>query len=369
VSKVGEIKSLTGVRGVAALYVVAYHFCGPGDFTSPLRSFVAHGYLAVDLFFVLSGFVMALNYSNLFKDGFSPSLMWKFIVRRIARIYPLYIACTLCFAFRDLFKHIDGLGRREILKSLLLDLAMVQTWGLGKSLDPASWSISCEWAAYLLFPIVLWLGFYTKDARARIATVVSVVCIAALASIPQDIAQRNVPGALLNFAGYQFAFPVMRCIPEFTIGVVCAKMYMSRRSDRFFGHRYVSELIVATVLLLLLVKWTDVLIVGLFPLLVLALASERSLSGRLLGSAVFNRLGILSYGVYLIHMFIGDTSQRVDVLEGRLEIRIPFAHLVGLLVGFSITVILAQIAFWLIERPGRRLIRRWSEPPLLHEPT
>ena len=75
---------------------MAYHYA-QADYAylipahGPVRAFVLHGYLAVDLFFVLSGFVMALNYQHLFEDGFSNQNYSIFLYKRLTRIYPLYI--------------------------------------------------------------------------------------------------------------------------------------------------------------------------------------------------------------------------------------------------------------------------------------
>ena len=88
-----EIRALTGVRGVAALVIVVYHF---GKFRLDPSSritvwSVPDGYLSFDMFFMLSGFVMGYVY----RDAFL-SEPWKnyrtFLIKRIARLYPAYFA-------------------------------------------------------------------------------------------------------------------------------------------------------------------------------------------------------------------------------------------------------------------------------------
>jgi peptidoglycan/LPS O-acetylase OafA/YrhL len=93
-----EIRSLTGLRGLAAAWVVLYHFHQADASAGALGTFLRHGYLAVDIFFVLSGFVMALSYTHLFAKGLSVQSFGVFLVRRFARIYPLYILMTCLFA-------------------------------------------------------------------------------------------------------------------------------------------------------------------------------------------------------------------------------------------------------------------------------
>ena len=88
-----EIKSLTGIRGVAALYVVVLHWFrvlhpvlpGTGVGTTLLANFVGHGYLAVDLFFALSGFVLSLNSFKTFHTGVSKPEYQSFMFKRFCR--------------------------------------------------------------------------------------------------------------------------------------------------------------------------------------------------------------------------------------------------------------------------------------------
>jgi len=91
--KNGEIKALTSLRGVAALAVVTQHFSATAQVHSSgwMPSIVPHGYMAVDFFFVLSGFIMSYTYFPLFQsDGISAFM--PFFLKRVARIFPLGLA-------------------------------------------------------------------------------------------------------------------------------------------------------------------------------------------------------------------------------------------------------------------------------------
>src|SRR5260221_174467 len=99
-----SLPALTTIRGLAAWWVVLYHFKEefPREFVgTPIFHFVAHGDFAVDLFFELSGFVIALNYASAFRR---PTWMQytKFLILRLARIYPLYIFILLIFLINPL---------------------------------------------------------------------------------------------------------------------------------------------------------------------------------------------------------------------------------------------------------------------------
>ena len=96
-----EIKCLTGLRGVAAVIVMLYHFCGTDSYLRPyVPHLISRGFLGVDVFFVLSGFVMALSYAALFKDGIAGTDYKVFMVKRLARVYPLYFLITLIFVVK-----------------------------------------------------------------------------------------------------------------------------------------------------------------------------------------------------------------------------------------------------------------------------
>ena len=93
----GEIKSLTSLRGIAAMAVVIEHFSATAEQHAAVSvpSLVAHGYLAVDLFFVLSGFIMAYTYLGTF-EAHGIRAFPNFLGKRVARIVPLNTAVLLC---------------------------------------------------------------------------------------------------------------------------------------------------------------------------------------------------------------------------------------------------------------------------------
>ncbi len=113
-------------------------FTLPGRHSAARAStFIAHGYLAVDLFFVLSGFVMAMNYKHMFDSGWSADAYLKFLGRRIARVYPLYLACTLIpfgLMSTGIWPHL--VECRSLTPTLWLNLFMMQNWGSGRMREP-----------------------------------------------------------------------------------------------------------------------------------------------------------------------------------------------------------------------------------------
>src|SRR5690242_13824862 len=162
-----QIHALTAVRGLAAWWVVLFHF---DSYLLPYLpswgfDFISRGYLAVDLFFCLSGFVIYFNYGNLAVTNMRD--MSVFYLKRLAKIYPLHIFTIGLYALllgALLLSHHGIPDQRFSGQSLLANLFLVQDWGFATDFtwNVPSWSISAELAAYLLFPVIVVLVRATK---------------------------------------------------------------------------------------------------------------------------------------------------------------------------------------------------------------
>ena len=149
-----RIDALTGIRAFAALAVLIYHY----QFYFLTGRISDYGYLGVDLFFILSGFVIAHAHLGEFA-----SLHWATILRfyglRLARIYPVHfviligLVCTVITAGH--FGVAAHLPSQFTANSLWANLLLIHAWGPWPlSWNFPAWSISCEWAAYLLCPLL-----------------------------------------------------------------------------------------------------------------------------------------------------------------------------------------------------------------------
>ncbi|MBC7799876.1 MAG: acyltransferase, partial [Gemmatimonadaceae bacterium] len=141
-------EALTGLRGAAAVLVMVHHFTlrDPAS-PAPLQTLFTHGYLAVDLFFVLSGFVMARAYGDWFRGGWrsGAGAYLTFMSRRVARLWPLHTAVVLVLLL---------IGTPTWPLMVATNLLMLQAWGFSQALNTPSWSVSTEMAAYALFPLL-----------------------------------------------------------------------------------------------------------------------------------------------------------------------------------------------------------------------
>jgi peptidoglycan/LPS O-acetylase OafA/YrhL len=293
-----EIRSLTGLRGLAVVYVVFHHYFLGLSFTNPFSSFLAHVYLAVDLFFVLSGFVMTLNYSRMFHGGWSGTSMLTFLSRRIARVYRLYLVATTCALLLIMAGWLENPTSTSLKTSFVLNLAMVQARGFGPSLDGPGWSISAEWAAYLLFPLLLSVAFFRKPLWGWLSAVTSVTVLVCLCLLPATAAHNLRPLAVLDLHSSFRGMTVWRCWLEFTLGILAARIAGSRTADWLGSNRWIGLALCLSILGMLAVPRTDRAVVLLFPVLILCLSSDDNLPSVILGSKPFHYLGVLSYSVY-----------------------------------------------------------------------
>src|SRR6201996_4654585 len=203
--------SLESLRGIAALAVIVYHAEWYNPIT-PLR-FFQNGPLMVDLFFVLSGFVIYHSYGTRLRSAREVA---RFLWLRIGRLYPLHLTFLIVFLGIEVFKRVTHHEAFTINNgySFLTNLLLLQSMGLHRALtyNYPSWSISTEFYAYVLFAIVCAL-----TRTVRIFTVVAVLIVAA------SIATLLAVGVVsLGDAGFDFGY--FRCTLGFFTGVLTCEV-------------------------------------------------------------------------------------------------------------------------------------------------
>ncbi len=352
-----EIRSLTGLRGVAAVLVLFYHAMSRGTGFQPLDRIIHHGYISVDLFFVLSGFVMAMTYGSGVVRGAVWQHQWEFLGHRVARIFPLYAVVTLaCFLVAEVgLLHPPGVS--NLFHALLKNLLMIQAWGAGGSgLNSPGWSISAEWGAYLLFPALAGAVLLSKWSAAIGIAVLSAIVVVVLAALPDSayFIARNGP---LNIAFGPTPAPLVRCLSEFTLGLLAWRLSCHAAARSYTVHNLPSAVLAVVILVLFAFPQSDPLLVLLFPLLILSLCSDRPVIARFLGSGHIYRLGVWSYAIYLVHEPILEASAAVEAFMQRHNVHPAHALGHGLMV--VLVFVIAALAHKLVEVPGRRVLRAY----------
>jgi len=348
-----EIRSLTGLRGIAALYVVVFHFFIGLQFTNPFTILLAHGYLAVDVFFVLSGFVMTLTYHHLFEDGYSLPGNLRFLAKRLARVYPLYFVGSICALFLIRLGLLEP-PHLKLSLAFVWNLLMVQAWGLTESLDGPGWSISAEWAAYLLFPVLLLVFIESRPGR-WLGALLSIGALIFLVHMPEAHAHAITSAAIFDIHDSRYALPVLRCVSEFILGMLAYKISTMPVGLRFAQRAKIHDVLAVAIVVLLTRPSTDLLIPCLIPLLLVGLASGHSVTARILSSGPLETAGRYSYSIYMIHTLLygllGWIHRSVNSLG------LHHGQTFGAFAGMVMTIPLAALAYHLIERPGRSFIR------------
>ncbi len=339
------------------MYVALFHYVGPLPFTNPFLTFFAHGYLAVDLFFILSGFVMAMNYGHMFETKWSLKSYCTFLGRRVARIYPLYLAATIVGLFQ-VIKHQPL--TRFIGLEFVANVLMVQVWGLTNSLDGACWSLSAEWAAYLLFPLLLIPTLMSSTNMRWISVALCIGVLASLCFLPNSFHNLSKPEALFDLAYPNWAIPVVRCVAEFTLGLVAYRFAFSPLGMRMKTGDSFPVILICLLLLLMTIPRADLFVVMLFPLLVICLSSKTNRPSVILGSPPLEFVGLISYSIYLDH-FLLRFGVRFYLNHLMLRHHVPHAHAVAIAVLFAITFPVSYAAYKLIEEPGRDQLRKLFE--------
>ena len=359
-----DIRALTGLRGFAALAVVVYHVCPRDSLAFDwLKWSVGRGYLWVDLFFVLSGYLMALNYGRLFGNGFSRAAFTTFLLRRLARIYPLYVVLlgaelVYTLAVNGEFRPSDvwaAVAFPHPARDIPANFLLVQSLGIAPSAINQAWSISTEFAAYFCFPVFVALVL-SGDRRALMATALLAMVLLAMAVASDAYDGAWHSGALDAYDGTHFG-PLLRCLGGFLLGMLAFRLGSMPQLSGLLVRDSVGLLVLAAVTALLVSGAPDLLVVGLFPAVVMCLATNRGAPAALFSNAAVYALGLWSYAIYLLHPLL---QRPRDVVNGFLLPHLPpnFAAIVASLAIGAVLLALSRAAYHGIEVPGRLAVQR-----------
>lgn len=358
-----EIPALTGIRGAAASLVVVYHYYASDIPAGPAHAFIGRGYLWVDLFFVLSGFVLALNYARLFEDGFSRQAYGTFLMRRVARIYPLYFTVMLARLLYTAIVyggfHVHGTDGASVVlqnpaEDIVANLLLVQAWRVSGSVIGTGWSVSTEAFAYLVFPLLVACTLFGSRRTAIISGIPAIALLFVVVAIDaHDGAYHS--GALDAWNGREIG-PVLRCLAEVTLGLLTFRIAGMRAVRRIAAHDVTGLAVIAALLALFTAGAPDLTIVAAFTALVLCLSLNRGLPARLFANRVMLWLGMLSYAIYLLHPCV---QPLLPVLERDFGTVLPRAAALALsgVVMAALVLACSAFAYRAIEAPGRKLIR------------
>lgn len=345
-----EIVSLTGLRAWAALWVVAHHHrvFVLGELGEPWWGLLDRGYLGVDLFFTLSGFVLAYNYGSWIR---SRADTMRFVALRLARIYPLHVTMLLVGVLLSVTSGWTGLrvGSPEAYAldhHFWLHLFLVHAWGFESSLrfNQPSWSISAEFFAYLCFPL-LWAivaRVWRPIGAASGALGAAFAVIVVLRLLGYETMHVPLHHALVRVTG------------EFLAG--CFVWRLVELDDSPDLPARATSILLAGVGLLALVPAADPWMAVAAPVLVYVLASGSGPAMRLFTARPAVFLGRISYSIYMTHMFVLSGLQRVLPTWQLGELGV--LPTLGILLVHAVAIIgVAAVSYEWLELPARDALR------------
>lgn len=347
-----EIVTHTAIRGVAALGVVLYHVgLGFSEVDVALRTgFAAHGYLFVDLFFMLSGYIIGLKYLDWFAVGVTRPVFGRFMALRFARLYPNYlfwflfaVAVSVALALRQ--GQADGPGAATLWSFAMHVVGVQWIFPTPVHWNIPLWSISVEFVLYALFP---WIGVWLSRAPARMAALAAVLGLGGIALIATLGTIDVIEGPL----------SILRGVASFGIGVLIVSRLPP--PDRI-GTGFLSVLqgvnLVVTVMLIHLGQ--EAAAIASFAPLIWLTRQNRGLLYLIARLKPFHRAGELSFSVYLSHAPLFALPNLIwwkfrgaagaSELEGFLVVSLAL---------IAISLAAASLALRFVEVPAQTWLRR-----------
>lgn len=350
-------KSLEGVRGAAALSVVLLHVGVP---------LFANCYLAVDLFFALSGYVIASAYSASLTSG---ATVLAFAVRRFGRIWPahfvanalFYVLLAVC-ALVSPSVHFAMPSVREVAALLTM------TQGLELFHDQVgnlvNWSVADEFWVYIAFAAVCLL----TRGKARRVVAFAVLAVGGYALCLYGTIVEATCLKAGNCFDLTFHLGWARCLCGFFLGALLAE-FRTTRAVRALAHPIAQAVVAAVVVLFAVTAGYSFGIALAAPIvfvaLIASLTTDRGPVARFFQRSVLQSLGRVSYSLYLIHATIAPVYIAALHAGSSSAIGILFAVL-----GFiAASVLLAHVSYRFIEAPAREQFYRLSSIQTIYEPT
>ena len=321
---------------------------------------------AVDLFFILSGFIFAYIYCG---DD-SPSIDWKeFFVARFARIYPVYLLTMSVIVALDLltFLRYGAIYSSLSLPRLGANILGVQAWfghATSESINLPSWSVSSEIFLYLaVFPILVKTHSRVR-LNSRVAVLIFAVCALMMAAC-YSYGELHTPPR-----------PLLRGVAGFVAGFCLCSILRTR----LWNCPYSGVSACGGILLVVISAhspiveywlWAKVALWFGLLLIIYGTFNNNAVPGRVLSGRVFQWLGTISYSLYLWHIPVEKSLRGLlnFLTNGPLhsDMEVWFGRMLSLGV-----IVVSTASFYWFEDPARRRIRNWfrctkTKPVLVHQ--
>ncbi|WP_245454540.1 acyltransferase [Bradyrhizobium sp. RP6] len=379
-----HVQPLDSIRGIAATSVVIHHLLLMPTFLAAFPhnawincSFFRSAWLLVDLFFVLSGMVMALSY---IENDFTRFSLREFMIRRLARVYPLHIVMLLAnLVFRLLRIGLVMAGVMvaaptvfEVNNAYSFSLNVLLLHSMGfidyLSWNAPSWSISVEFYTYFVFGLIVLFAlrmgslswFYVLSGLLAVGSLVFIIFV---------LEKRSLE--------LQTDFGLLRCFVGFFLGVLMVKIVDRLRAKPGAAVQGVLQFVamIASVVLVSLAE-TNPAATFLAPVMFaiflgsLLAFPDALLMPRILVAKPLIWLGRRSYSIYMVHALVvllaeyfvrGVGAGRIAALD---SIWAGLPATLNLVVSLAAVLAVSHLTYLYVEIPGGRLLRNaFGSPP------
>lgn len=347
-----RIEQLTFTRFIAAIAIVVFHY-GKGSiiFNNAYIGFLTRqANVCVSYFFILSGFVMIIAYSNK-----SQIKIPEYLKNRFARIYPVYLSGLLLVIISLLIS-----SQQINLHDFYLNLLMIQAWIPGKALtlNYPGWSLSVELLFYLIFPLVFNL-VYSKANIKKITAFILVFWLISQIILHLVIPVNPIEGFPLSTEDL-YCFPLMH-LNEFLIGNL-AGIYFIRKPVQQRNLDW--QILLTVIAIIVALKWPFGLIYNngllalLFIPLIILISSNNGKLTTIFSSKFFIFLGEISFGIYILQypiwLWISDYR-----LEKYFQINKTEDFSLAFFIRLFALIVTAAISYRLFEIPIQKKIKNF----------
>ncbi len=352
------LPALTGLRAFTATNIVFFHFWNP-EWFGPLAPLMDNGYVGVNFFFLLSGFILAYNYSDRQANGkFKPKNFWRL---RVTRLYPIYLL-GLLISIPILLLEWKVRSHPDFFWGTGLTMLMQQGWSpqLATFWNTPAWTLSCEVTFYLMFPLLL--GVRWPRSTGKLLLILAGLWIASLIAPSAYMWLRPDGMAPINRMSNSYWLRAVKLtplphLPTFTFGIVLSRLNdRLQLSDRA---RFWCALLGISAITAVLMQGAKApfllmhngLISPLFAIAILGLAGRHWITG-FLSLPIFVAIGEASYCLYILHFNLWRWIHVSGLLQTlHLAQYDPW-------ISYFMLEVAAFLTYRLIENPSRKWLLR-----------
>jgi peptidoglycan/LPS O-acetylase OafA/YrhL len=345
-----NLHPLTGVRFFLAIGVVFFHYQLSWNLAPEMAGLFNRARLSVDIFFILSGFIL----THVYLLGDKQPDYRTFVVARFARIYPAHLVILSVMLLLFIGAGLVGVRLDPAhfnLSGFLRTFLLIQAWFPSHTFtnwNGPSWSLSAEWFVYLIFPLFGWIALKLRERPLLL------IALSVLAFVAIDFVYHAVTGIVLPDAEDNMG--IFRIMPEFLLGI---GLYYYGQTLQLSKVKALAFVGVATLALLggMQFDLDDRIIVACAGPFILSLAlMAKAKIGSFLSRPALLFWGEASFALYLVHMpalmVWRNGVQKLFGLQHDYKMGLPELALL-----LAVTLALSAAMHIYIERPGRFVIR------------